>query len=341
MPETVLDGLNAALRQAMQLDPRVILLGEDILDPYGGAFKVTRGLSSAFAERVITTPISEAGITGAAAGLALGGLRPVIEIMFGDFTTLIADQVINHIAKLRWMYNDTVHLPLVIRAPMGGRRGYGPTHSQSLEKMFMGVPGLTVLAPHHLSDSPGALLQWAILEQDGPVFFVEHKLQYLLPLASADAELEIEPARDQAGQSAVTLRLRGAPPPILTLAAYGYMAELARQALIRLAYEAEIFIEVVIPTRLAPMDMAPLLASISRTGSLLTVEEGTLALGWGSEITARAVEALGGARLHAVRRLAAAETPIPASLRLEQAHLPGVEDMMRCVVEMHSHRGKA
>ncbi|MFH1634007.1 MAG: hypothetical protein ABIG63_08335, partial [Chloroflexota bacterium] len=144
---TVLESLNTALHFALASDERVIILGEDILDPYGGAFKVTRGLSTAFPDRVLTTPISEAGIVGVAAGMAMRGLRPVVEIMFDDFITLIADQVVNHIAKFRWMYNDQVRVPLVIRTPMGGWRGYGPTHSQTLEKLFLGVPGLRVLAP--------------------------------------------------------------------------------------------------------------------------------------------------------------------------------------------------
>jgi pyruvate/2-oxoglutarate/acetoin dehydrogenase E1 component len=126
---TVLDSLNAALHRAFAADERVYLIGEDVLDPYGGAFKVTRGLSARYPERVLTSPISEAGITGVAAGLALRGLRPVVEIMFGDFVTLIADQLVNHIAKFGWMYSggktaqDRVNLPLVIRTPMGGRRG--------------------------------------------------------------------------------------------------------------------------------------------------------------------------------------------------------------------------
>ncbi len=147
MSRTVLESLNAALLAAMKLDDRVLLLGEDILDPYGGAFRVTKGCSTAFPDRVLTTPISEAGLGGVCAGLALRGLKPVLEIMFGDFVTLLADQIINHISKFRWMYNDSVDLPLVIRAPMGGRRGYGPTHSQTLEKLYLGVPGLTVAAP--------------------------------------------------------------------------------------------------------------------------------------------------------------------------------------------------
>ncbi len=171
MDKTVLASLNAGLLSALQQDERVYLLGEDILDPYGGAFKVTRGCSTAFPEQVFTTPISEAGLAGLSAGMALRGLRPVLEIMFGDFITLVTDQLVNHISKLRWMYNNTVNLPLVIRAPMGGRRGYGPTHSQTLEKLFMGVPGLTLAAPVNLVEdklhqAPGDLLQGIIHAND-------------------------------------------------------------------------------------------------------------------------------------------------------------------------------
>src|SRR4030043_400254 len=134
---SVLESLNSALHRAFADNINVYLLGEDVLDPYGGAFKVTRGLSTSHPQRVITTPISEAGFIGVATGMALRGLRPVVEIMFGDFTTLIADQLINHLTKFRWMYNDQVRVPLLIRTPMGGRRGYGHTHSQTLEKLFL------------------------------------------------------------------------------------------------------------------------------------------------------------------------------------------------------------
>ena len=132
----------------------------------------------------MTTPISEAGIVGVATGMALRGLRPVVEIMFGDFLTLAADQLINHAAKFRWMYNDQVRVPLVIRTPMGGRRGYGPTHSQTLEKLFLGVPGLRRgggIRPGR----PGELLAQLILEGEDPDLFIENKLLYTLPLFQA------------------------------------------------------------------------------------------------------------------------------------------------------------
>src|SRR4030042_7079068 len=174
---SVLESLNTALLRAFSDNLNVYLLGEDILDPYGGAFKVSRGLSTNFPERVLTTPISEAGFVGVAAGMALRGLRPVVEIMFGDFISLIADQMINHIAKFRWMYNDQVRVPLVVRTPMGGRRGYGPTHSQTLEKIFLGVPGLRVLAVNNFID-PSALLADTIINTQDPVLFIENKLLY-------------------------------------------------------------------------------------------------------------------------------------------------------------------
>lgn len=335
---TVLESLNAALHRAFAADERVILLGEDVLDPYGGAFKVTRGLSSQYPERVHTTPISEAGIVGIGAGMALRGLRPVVEIMFGDFITLAADQLINHAAKFHWMYNGQVSVPLVIRTPMGGRRGYGPTHSQTLEKLFLGVPGMQVLAPSTLGD-PGVLLYNAILETQEPVLFIENKLLYLQPVQEAThlAEFTLRSTCSDRTPPApgYTLNIAGAPAPTLTLAAYGYMADLARQALLRLAYEHEIFAELVIPTRLSPLEPQPFLDSLAQTGHLLTIEEGTLDLGWGSEVLARCSEAL-GASLHQAHRLASRPLPIPASGPLEAAALPGVEQIIQAARDLTS-----
>lgn len=335
---SVLEDLNQALHRAFKDNPDVFMLGEDVLDPYGGAFKITQGLSTAYPNRVLTTPISEAGICGAAAGMALRGLRPVVEIMFGDFLTLAADQLINHIAKFNWMYNEQVHLPLVVRTPMGGRRGYGPTHSQTLEKHFLGVPGLRTLAPSHFGD-PGSLLYRAILETQEPILFIENKLQYLLPvqnthtlkdfeiheLGYASASLEGAPGNPIA--PAYQLSVRGAPKPQLTIAAYGYMAELSRQAIYSLAYQHEIFAELVILTQLAPFQGEPVFDSVQRTGRLLTVEEGSLSFGWGAEVAAKTAQSL-GTRLYQIRRVAARDLPVPASTPLETAVLPGLADII-------------
>ena len=349
-PRTVLASLNRGLYQALQDDSNVILLGEDLLDPYGGAFKVTRGLSRAFPDQVLTTPISEAGITGMAGGMALRGMRPVVEIMFGDFTTLIADQVINHITKFSGMYNGKVHAPVVIRTPMGGRRGYGPTHSQTLEKYFLGVPGLTVLAPFHLQGDhplgePGRLLYDAIVKLDSPALFIENKLQYLFKLqSSADRAASGNDLAEYAVSSTsipseasckdrdilapfYTLRLKAAPAAMVTLAAYGYMAYLALEAVHKLAYEYEIFCELLVPTQLAPFELEPLYDSVARTGRLLAIEEGTLSLGWGAEVLARTAEAV-GQHLKKAGRLAAREGVVPAAPDLEVDCLPGTADII-------------
>jgi len=337
---TVLESLNQGLRRSLMADKNVLLLGEDLLDPYGGAFKVTQGLSSEFPGRILTTPISEAAITGVAAGMALRGLRPVVEIMFGDFITLSADQLINHAAKFRWMYNDQVRVPLIVRTPMGGRRGYGPTHSQTLEKHFLGVPGLGVFAPSSLRD-PGELLETLILNTQDPVLFIENKLQYLLKTGDGLTEFEVISYPDLAPRlfadaslaAPACLRLRGAPPASVTLAAYGYMSELARQAVITLAYEYEIFTELVVLEQLAPLDTRAVSSSLRQTQRLLVIEEGSRALGWGAEVIAQIGEAMPG-DLKAVQRLAAAMTPIPASTVLEDASLPGVGAIINCVREM-------
>ncbi|KAF0109921.1 MAG: hypothetical protein FD147_1976 [Chloroflexi bacterium] len=349
MKQTVLDSLNLGLLAALKIDPNVILLGEDIQDPYGGAFKVTKGCSTAYPERVITTPISEAGLGGIVAGMALRGLRPVLEIMFGDFLTLLADQVINHMAKFRWMYNDSVELPLVIRTPMGGRRGYGPTHSQSLEKIYLGIPGLTVLAPVNFSlpqknCTPGSLLENIIMHTTSPVLFIENKLQYLFPLLNADdlSEFDLQILYDPSDHDKdfpiYSFKVKEAPAPTISVAAYGYMAELARQAQLKLAYEEELFTELLIPTRLSPFALQPVVNSVSRTGSLLVIEEGTRTLGWGAEVVSLVVEKQ-ASNLKQARRLAAGETPVPAAVSLEKRMLPQLEDILEVLRKMNKKNG--
>jgi pyruvate/2-oxoglutarate/acetoin dehydrogenase E1 component len=330
---TFLESINQALIQALTNDEKVILMGEDILDPYGGAFKVTRGLSEAFPDRVLTTPISEAAIVGLGSGMALRGLRPVVEIMFGDFITLIADQIINHAAKFNWMYNKQAEVPIVIRTPMGGRRGYGPTHSQTLEKIFLGTPGLRILAPCPIGD-PGKLLLDAIFEDNHPTLFIENKLLYLTQINSDDALKEFavqennHPISSDLYAPTYSLKIKGAPVPDLTIAAYGYMAELARQAALKLAYHHEIFVELVIPTQLSPFNDLSIIHSSERSRKLLVIEEGNLSMGWGAEIAARTAESL-GPKLKRIHRLAARDLPIAASGPLEASILPDVDNIIQ------------
>jgi len=326
---TVLERLNYSLLHAMETDERVYILGEDILDPYGGAFKVTRGLSTKFPERVLTTPISEAAIIGVANGMALRGLRPVVEIMFGDFLTLIADQLVNHASKFRWMYDDQVRVPVVVRTPMGGRRGYGPTHSQSLEKMFLGVPGLKVVAPNTLGD-PADLLAAAIADDD-PVLFVEHKLLYARSILEPGKGDLIDFQIEKTGTVYPTFTLKPSENARLTIACYGYNFELARSAALSLLMEHEFFIEIVLFSQLSPFDLEPLFSSLARTRKLLTIEEGTLSLGWGAEVAARAVEKMDGLR---VRRVAALDLPVANAKRLEDAILPSMQDVVNAALSL-------
>ncbi|MBN1538086.1 MAG: hypothetical protein JW908_15220 [Anaerolineales bacterium] len=332
MTDTVLSSLNSALHQALSANDKVYLLGEDILDPYGGAFKVTRGCSTAFPNRVIASPISEAGMVGIATGMALRGLRPVVEIMFGDFVTLAADQIINHLSKFRWMYNDQVCVPVIIRTPMGGRRGYGPTHSQTLEKFFLGTPGLRIMAPTSFGD-PGGLIFDAIINTEDPVLFIENKLLYPLPLKNmlGDPDFDIISTMDEAPSYYVSIH--GAPSASITLATYGYMAELAQKAMYRLAYEYEVFAELIVLTQLAPFNLSSVLESASHTGRLIVMEEGNLTMGWGAEVIARIAEASGSKSIQA-RRLAAKDYSVPASSLLETALFPGEQDIIRAGLQL-------
>jgi len=328
---TVVEAINAAIHTCLAESPQVVFLGEDVLDPYGGAFKAARGLSSAFPGRVVTTPVSEAGIVGMGIGMALRGLRPIVEIMFGDFLALACDQLLNHASKLRWMSNDKLRVPLVLRTPMGGRRGYGPTHSQSLEKHFLGAPGLRTVAITWLDD-PARLLRSAVLDDDDPVLFIEHKILYGRPVQPIDEVPEFSVERFPGRYPLYRLTLDGAPPPTLTMVAYGGMAEVGMQALRRLAYEMELFCELLVYTELSPLSVGPLLDRLHATQRLLTLEEGTLTLGWGAEVAARAAEGLAGSLR--VARVAARDLPIPASGPLESAVLPQVEDVMRAGLKL-------
>jgi acetoin:2,6-dichlorophenolindophenol oxidoreductase subunit beta len=322
---TMLASLNAALRAALAADERVIVLGEDLLDPYGGAFKVTRGLSTDFPDRVLATPISEAGIVAVATGMALRGLRPVVEIMFGDFLFLAGDQIVNHAAKYRAMFNDQVRVPLVVRTPMGGRRGYGPTHSQSLEKHFLGVPGLWVVSPHPLGD-PGELLRQAI-DTDDPVLFVENKIGYGERLLSDVPGYEMVQLTDAASPFP-TLWLKPEPAADGLLLSYGGMTTLALEAARVLREREKLNLAVVAVSQLAPTP-ASHLATILDDGApsaIVTVEEAPAAGGWGAEIisTIEATRDTRGLGAIAYRRVGAENAAIPSAREMEDEVLPQV-----------------
>ncbi len=331
-PRRCVEAINAALHDAFERDERVFLIGEDLLDPYGGAFQASRGLSTRWPDRVLTTPISESSLVGIAAGMAMRGQRPIIEIMFGDFVTLTLDQVVNGVSKFREMYNDQVTVPLVVRTPMGGRRGYGPTHSQSLEKMLVGVPNIRVVATSECHDLPA--LVTAAIDDDEPVFLIENKVMY--------GRLERRPVDGRIGGLAV--RETPGPYPALTfsgndfaeaeatIVTYGGMLPVVLDAVTELIVEEEVFCEVVALSSLLPLDLDPVLESVARTGALVTAEEGTLTLGIGAEIAARVQQDAWSRLRGPVRRVAAGDGIIPSAPSLEEQHLPSVTDVVAAVM---------
>lgn len=328
--------LNGALHDAFEARDDVYLIGEDLLDPYGGAFKVSQGLSDRWPDRVISTPISEAALFGVASGMALRGLRPVLEIMFGDFIALGLDQVVNGISKFREMYDDQITLPLVVRTPMGGRRGYGPTHSQSIEKLLMGVPNIRVVATSEYHDLGGLLR--AAIDDDEPVFFIENKLMYGRPnRRPSGGYIDQLNVRETAGPyPALTLSGNDFDAASATIVTYGGMVPIAVEAMTELIVEHEIFCELVVLGRLLPLDLDPVIESVARTGALVTAEEGTLTAGVGSEIAARVSEAAWGRLRAPVRRVAAPDRIIPAAPSLEEMMLPGATDIQQAVIGLET-----
>lgn len=324
--------IHKAFRDNMQRDERILLLGEDIEGPYGGAFKVTKNLSQEFPGRVRNTPISEAALVGIGNGLALQGFLPVCEIMFGDFLGLAFDQLLNHASKFRYMYNDQVRVPLIVRTPMGGKRGYGPTHSQSLEKHFLGMPGTRVLALHSHYD-PARVYDDLFASIDRPTLVIENKLLYGVRVTDRVSEGFI---LEHTNERFPTTRLRPEGTPDLTVLCYGGMLPEVERAVEELFDDYEIICEVICPIQLYPVDPWPLVESLEKSGKLLVVEEGLSFAAFGSEVVAQIAESAPGI-LQQVRRVAPPRHPIPACGPLEKALLPGEKQVIEAALELMHH----
>ncbi|MGI9147555.1 MAG: alpha-ketoacid dehydrogenase subunit beta [Chloroflexota bacterium] len=308
------EALNEALAEELESDPRVFLLGQDIIDPWGGTFRVTEGLSTRFGtERVRETPIAEAAIVGCAVGAAMVGMRPVAELMFLDFAAGAMDQIFNQAAKLRYMTGGQVSVPLVIRAASGAGRASAAQHSQSLEALFTHIPGLKVVMPATAYDAKG-LLKAAIRDPD-PVIVLEHKMtyttrgpvpqeDYVIPLGQADVK---RPGRD------------------LTLVATSRQVLRALEAAERVGVEDGYDVEVVDPRTLYPLDEATILASVRKTHRVVVVHEAARRSGWGAELVATIVDHAFDELDAPIVRVAAPNTPIPFAPLLEEYVIPDVE----------------
>ncbi len=308
--------INEALSIALETDPRVFLMGEDI-GVYGGAFQVTGDLVHRFGEdRVMDTPISELGGAGVAVGAALVGMRPVFEFQFSDFAALAMEQIVNQAAKLRYMLGGAVSVPLVMRFPAGSGTGAAAQHSQSLEAWLAHVPGLKVVQAATPHDAKGLLLA-AIADPD-PVMIFEHKLLYKMkgPVPEGYYTVPI-------GTAEVCRRGRD-----VTIVATAIMVHRALDAAATLAGEG-IDAEVIDLRTLRPMDSATLIDSVKRTSRLICVYEGVKTLGIGAEISAAIAESEAFGYLDApIIRLGGAEAPIPYSPELEKAAVPQVADIV-------------
>lgn len=327
--DRVLASIRSALADALAADSKAILLGEDLESPYGGAFKVTAGLSDQFPGRVRNTPISEATLVGAGCGLALGGYHPVVEIMFGDFLTLATDQWINHAAKFAAMYGGEPRLPLTVRTPMGGRRGYGPTHSQSLERVFVGQPGTRVVALHH-RESPAAIYRSIFAAADRPTLVVENKLLYG---SAVDPEPPAGFRLTRSEGAFPVSRLEPTAAADVTLVAIGGMSVEAERAARILFEEHEVLADLFMPSQIYPMDASFLSESLARTRRLVVAEEGQGFAGLSSELLAQVAEAHGADGVRC-GRVTAAPCPIPGARPLEAACLPDAEAIVARVLEV-------
>lgn len=293
------------------------LIGEDIQEPYGGAFKVTKGMSNIYPDNIIGTPMCEQGFTGLGVGMSLHGEYVSVEIMFGDFITLIADQLINHAAKFSDMYHQDMHL--VVRCPSGGYRGYGATHSQSLEKLFMGVPGLQVIAPSIAVD-PGELFNRS-LDSGIPTLFVENKLDYPKEILGEKGDFWCKKVSDDYFPN-VSFCAEGEEPDI-TLITYGGMVTLSLEVMKHFLYEEEINVEVLVLSELSNLHNK--FESI-QTGTAVVLEEGVAEFGWGSEVCYELIrKGIKAERVGARRR------SIPSAKKAEESILPMFDDIVKAV----------
>ncbi|HXB07521.1 MAG TPA: thiamine pyrophosphate-dependent enzyme [Puia sp.] len=320
--------LNAFFRETIARDDRMLFLGEDILSPYGGAFKVAKELSTLRPEQVFSTPISESALTGISNGLALGGFKPYAEIMFGDFMTLAFDQIVNHASKFHHMFNGKVSCPVVVRSPMGGRRGYGPTHSQTLDKFLVGIDNVKTVALNTFLD-PG-LIYGAVHKEQHPVIVLENKTDYGKKIGQHRPANFVAEYNDDAFP---VVRIRpAASTPTLTIVAYGGMADLVAGLLEQVFLEADHKPELIVPSLISELPLDLVAASAARTGRLVVIEEGSAFGGIGGELIAGVVERV--PQKITTRRISAHPVPIPSVKSLENSVLP---DRARILEEIKTY----
>jgi pyruvate/2-oxoglutarate/acetoin dehydrogenase E1 component len=315
---TMSEALNEAIRQQMQADPGVFVIGEDI-GMHGGLFGVTKDLLAEFGpQRVIDSPISEAAITGMGIGGALVGCRPIVELQIFDFVTLTMDQLANHAAKWRYMSGGQVSVPMVLRGPISNGIGMAAQHSQSLEAWLVHTPGLVVIMPSTPHDAKGLLT--SAIRDPNPVVCLEKRLLYARP-----GPVPAEPYAIPLGQGEIKR-----PGTHATIVATGMCVHQSLQAARSLARD-QIECEVIDPRTLKPLDLPLILDSLTKTGRLIVVNEGPRSGGYAAEIVARVIDHAWNQLKAPPQRVTATDTPIPYAANLERTVLPSVDAIEHAV----------
>jgi pyruvate/2-oxoglutarate/acetoin dehydrogenase E1 component/pyruvate/2-oxoglutarate dehydrogenase complex dihydrolipoamide acyltransferase (E2) component len=328
--ERVSQNLNRALHELFAADERVWLLGEDVADPYGGAFKVTEGLSTAYPDRVLSTPLSENAIAGVAGGLALCGDTVIVEIMFGDFAGLAFDQILNFLTKSVAMYGEHTPMRVVIRCPVGGGRGYGPTHSQSVQKHFIGIPHLALFELSPLHDAADVLV--AALRRGEPSMLFEDKILYTRR-RYADNRVDDRLAFELLGADRNWARVHdpaATAAPVLVIAPGG-VADRAIAAATK-AWEHGRYVEVLVPARLYPFDVEGVLGLLDGADRVIVAEESTAGGTWGNEVAARLYAAAWPLLRRPIALVSSADSIIPSAPHLERAVLLGAGTILEQIV---------
>lgn len=330
----IAEALREAITEEMERDSKVFCIGEDIAVPggWGGAFTVTLGLEEKFPDRMINTPIAELGFFGVSCGAAMMGMRPIVDVQYGDFLLLAFDQIVNNIAKLRYMSGGQIKVPLVMRAPVGAT-GRGSQHAQNVERYFCGVPGIKVCAISNAYDAKGILK--AAVRHDDPILLIEHKLLY--GSKGARAESGAVDATREIPEHDYTVPFDKAAVcqtgDDVTVLGWSLMLHFALDASQQLAKE-DTSVEVIDVRSLSPVDYETIGASVKKTGRVVIVEEGPKTGSISGEIAAGILERFGEYLRCPIRRVASADVPVPFTPILENAYRPDAPRIVEAVREL-------
>jgi len=329
---TVAEAIREAIKEEMRRDERVFCIGEDIgiEGGFGGAFGVTLGLSDEFGhERILDTPISEAGIAGVAIGAAVMGMRPIADVQYGDFIFICMDQLVNNAAKLRYLSAGKINVPLVMRIPVGAS-GRGTQHAQSLESIFAHIPGLKVVCPSTPYDAKG-LLKSAIRD-DNPVMFFEHKLLYGAKgrREAIDVSMEVPEEEYLIPIGEAEIKREGKDITVVALLRTVHTALLVAKKL----EEEGIELEIVDPRTLVPLDEDTILQSVKKTGRIIVIQEDNLFAGWGAEIVSLVTEKAFDYLDAPPVRIGPPPTPVPFAPVMEKYYVPDEEDLVKAIKKM-------